>query len=57
MILGNVAAFGGTLINPGFRAAVVAAGGLHVASNIGLLVMELAGPAAPSSWPQQGERL
>ena len=27
MILGNVAAFGGTLINPEFRAAVVAAGG------------------------------
>lgn len=44
MILGNVAAFGGTLINPGFRAQWWPLAGLHVALNIGLLAMELAGP-------------
>ena len=43
MILGNVAAFGGTLINDGFRAQWWPLAGLHVALNIGLLVMELAG--------------
>ena len=44
MILGNVAAFGGTLINPGFREQWWPLAILHVAANIGLLVMELAGP-------------
>jgi len=44
MILGNVAAFGGTLLNPGFRVQWWPLAGLHVALNIGLLVMELAGP-------------
>lgn len=44
MILGNVAAFGGTLINPGFREQWWPLASLHVAANIGLLVMELAGP-------------
>lgn len=43
MILGNVAAFGGTLINPDFRAAWWPLAALHVALNIGLLAMELAG--------------
>src|SRR5882724_9958517 len=44
MILGNVAAFGGTLINPAFREQWWPLAGLHVALNIGLLLMELAGP-------------
>ena len=44
MILGNVAAFGGTLINGGFRAQWWPLAGLHVALNIGLLVMEVVGP-------------
>jgi Phospholipid methyltransferase len=44
MILGNVAAFGGTLLNPAFRQHWWPLAGLHVALNIGLLVMELAGP-------------
>ena len=44
MILGNVAAFGGTLINTGFREQWWPLAGLHVTLNIGLLVMELAGP-------------
>ena len=43
MILGNVAAFGGTLINDAFRAQWWPLASLHVALNIGLLVMELAG--------------
>jgi hypothetical protein len=43
MILGNVAAFGGTLINPAFRAEWWPLAGLHVVLNIGLLAMELAG--------------
>ena len=43
MILGNVAAFGGTLINPAFREHWWPLAGLHVALNIGLLLMELAG--------------
>jgi hypothetical protein len=43
MILGNVAAFGGTLINPAFRQHWWPLACLHVALNIGLLVMELAG--------------
>ncbi len=44
MILGNVAAFGGTLINADFREQWWPLAGLHVALNIGLLAMELAGP-------------
>lgn len=44
MILGNVAAFGGTLVNADFRAEWWPLAGLHVALNIGLLAMELAGP-------------
>jgi hypothetical protein len=44
MILGNIAAFGGTLINPAFRQDWWPLAGLHVALNIGLLLMELAGP-------------
>ena len=43
MILGNVAAFGGTLINPEFGQHWWPLACLHVALNIGLLVMELAG--------------
>jgi hypothetical protein len=43
MILGNVAAFGGTLINAPFRAEWWPLACLHVAFNIGLLAMELAG--------------
>jgi hypothetical protein len=43
MILGNVAAFGGTLINPEFRQHWWPLACLHVALNIGLLFMELAG--------------
>jgi len=43
MILGNVAAFGGTLINPDFARHWGALAGLHVALNIGLLAMELVG--------------
>ena len=44
MIVGNVAAFGGTLLNPEFRQHWWPLAGLHVALNIGLLAMELAGP-------------
>jgi hypothetical protein len=44
MILGNVAAFGGTLLNAGFREQWWPLASLHVAANIGLLAMELAGP-------------
>ena len=44
MIVGNVAAFGGTLINPAFAEQWWPLVGLHVALNIGLLAMELAGP-------------
>lgn len=44
MIVGNVAAFGGTLINPAFAQQWWPLAGLHVALNIGLLAMELAGP-------------
>ena len=43
MILGNVAAFGGTLINPQFREAWWPLSSLHVVLNLGLLAMELAG--------------
>jgi hypothetical protein len=44
MILGNVAAFGGTLINASFRAEWWPLAILHVVLNLGLLAMELAGP-------------
>jgi len=44
MILGNAAAFGGTLINASFRADWWPLASLHVVLNIGLLAMELAGP-------------
>jgi hypothetical protein len=44
MILGNVAAFGGTLLNAAFQERWWPLAALHVALNIGLLVMELAGP-------------
>ena len=44
MILDNVAAFGGTLINASFRADWWPLASLHVVLNIGLLAMELAGP-------------
>ena len=44
MILGNVAAFGGTLINPASAQQWWPLAGLHVVLNIGLLAMELAGP-------------
>ena len=43
MIVGNVAAFGGTLINPTFAQHWWPLASLHVALNVGLLVMELAG--------------
>lgn len=43
MILGNVAAFGGTLLNAGFREHWWPLAVLHVALNVWLLVMELAG--------------
>jgi len=43
MIVGNVMAFGGTLINPLFAQQWWPLACLHVALNIGLLVMELAG--------------
>lgn len=43
MIVGNVAAFGGTLINPAFREQWWPLAGLHVVLNVGLLAMELAG--------------
>ncbi len=43
MIVGNIAAFGGTLINPAFARQWWPLACLHVALNIGLLVMELAG--------------
>lgn len=42
MILGNVAAFGGTLINPAFKEQWWPLACLHVGLNIGLLAMELA---------------
>jgi hypothetical protein len=47
MIVGNVAAFGGTLINPAFAQQWWPLVGLHVALNIGLLVMELVGRGRP----------
>lgn len=43
MIVGNVMAFGGTLLNPAFRAAWWPLAALHVALNIGLLAMERVG--------------
>ncbi len=56
MILGNVAAFGGTLLNPGFREHWWPLASLHVAANIGLLVMELAGSARHRSGPNKESR-
>lgn len=47
MILGNVAAFGGTLINPVFAQHWWPLAVLHVALNIGLLAMELVGRGRP----------
>ena len=44
MIVGNVMAFGGTLLNPEFRAAWWPLAALHVVLNIALLAMEWAGP-------------
>ena len=44
MIVGNVMAFGGTLLNPEFRAAWWPLAALHVELNIALLAMEWAGP-------------
>lgn len=44
MIVGNVMAFGGTLLNPEFRAAWWPLAALHVVLNIALLAMERAGP-------------
>lgn len=44
MIAGNVMAFGGTLLNPAFRAAWWPLAALHVVLNLGLLAMERAGP-------------
>jgi hypothetical protein len=44
MILGNVAAFGGTLINASFREQWWPLAVVHVVLNAGLLAMELAGP-------------
>jgi hypothetical protein len=44
MIVGNVMAFGGTLLNPAFRAAWWPLAALHVGLNLGLLAMERAGP-------------
>ena len=40
MLVGNIAAFGGTLINAAFRAEWWPLAAIHVAHNIGLLVME-----------------
>ena len=44
MIVGNVLAFGGTLLNPAFRAEWWPLAALHVVLNIALLAMERAGP-------------
>ena len=44
MIVGNVMAFGGTLLNPAFRAVWWPLATLHVVLNLGLLAMERAGP-------------
>jgi hypothetical protein len=44
MIVGNVLAFGGTLLNPEFRAAWWPLAALHVVLNLALLAMERAGP-------------
>ena len=58
MILGNVMAFGGTLLNAGFRQDWWPLAVVHVVLNIGLLVMELRGrrvgptgiDASPGIW-------
>jgi hypothetical protein len=41
MLVGNMAAFGGTLVNPDFRRDWWPLAGAHVAMNLGLLLMEL----------------
>jgi len=51
MLVGNIAAFGGTLINADFRREWWPLAGAHVAMNGGLLVMEL------SVTPRRRERL
>ena len=43
-ILGNVAAYGCTLLNAGFREQSWPLASLHVVANTGLLIMELSGP-------------
>lgn len=48
MIVGNVLAFGGTLINPAFRAEWWPLAVLHIVLNLGLLAMELAGFRHPT---------
>ena len=45
MIVGNVMAYGGTLLNPTFREQWWPLATLHVVLNLGLLAMELAGSA------------
>lgn len=60
MLLGNVAAFSGTLINDGFRAQWWPLACLHVVMNLGLLVMETAVAPRPfverRSLPQAADR-
>jgi len=51
MLVGNIAAFGGTLINADFRREWWPLAGAHVAMNVGLLAMEL------SVTPRVRERL
>ncbi len=55
MIVGNVIAFGGTLLNPTFRAAWWPLAALHVVLNLALLAMERAGtrrrPASKAGGP------
>lgn len=50
MLLGNVAAFGGTLINADFRRSWWPLACIHVALNFGLLWMEVAVAPAAARW-------
>ncbi len=50
MILGNVAAFGGTLLNADFARAWWPLAAVHVALNIGLLAMECRGRGRAVRW-------
>jgi hypothetical protein len=51
MIVGNMLAFGGTLLNPVFRDAWWPLAGAHVLLNLGLLLMEVAvAPRQPASF-------